>query len=73
MLYVDRIPKKIRILKFIAEQGIASIGDIQRYNGEADDFDSIRVILYQLGIGHIKFGDIPHGVWLSKIVLPLRF
>ena len=63
---MDRIPKKIHILKFIAEQGIVTIGDIQRNIGEADDFESIRVILYQLGIGHIKFGDIPHGVWFIK-------
>ncbi len=57
------VPQKIRILKFIAEQGIVTVDDINRHLFEDDKSSTIRVTLHQLKIGHVKFGHIKHGVW----------
>ena len=57
------IPQKIRILKFIAEQGIVTVDDINRGLFKNDKSSSIRVTLHKLDIGHAKFGHIKHGVW----------
>lgn len=60
---MGNIPQKIRILKFIAEQGVATIDDIRLYLGSQNHSASIRVTLYQLGIAHFKYGNFSHGVW----------
>ena len=57
------IPQKIRILKFIAEQGIVTIDDINRALFNDDKTATIRVTLHRLSMGHAKFGEIKHGVW----------
>lgn len=57
------IPKKIRILKFIAEQGVVTVDDINRGFFEDDKSSAVRVALHKLKIGHAKFGNIKHGVW----------
>jgi hypothetical protein len=57
------IPQKIRILKFIAEQGVVTVDDINRGLFENDKSTTIRVTLHQLQIVHSKFGNIKHGVW----------
>lgn len=57
------VPQKIRILKFIVEQGVVTLDDIRRFLGSENHTDSIRVTLYQLGATHIKYGKIPYGVW----------
>ncbi len=60
---MDRIPQKLLILKFIVEQGVVTLEDIKQFLNIPNDSGSIRVSLYQLGISHIKYGKIPHGVW----------
>jgi len=56
-------PQKIRILKFIAEQGIVTIDDINLGLFPKDKSASIRVILHQMGRQPIpSLGDIKHGV-----------
>lgn len=57
------VPQKIRILKFIAEQGVVSIDDINRALFTNDKSSIIRVTLHNLKIGHTKYGKIKHGVW----------
>jgi hypothetical protein len=57
------IPQKIRILKFIAEQGVVTVDDINRGLFKDDKSSIIRVTLHQLKIAHTKFGNIKHGVW----------
>lgn len=57
------IPQKIRILKFIAEQGVVTVDDITQGLFEIDKSDTTRVTLHQLKIAHAKFGHIKHGVW----------
>lgn len=57
------IPQKIRILKFIAEQGVVTVDDINRALFDNNKSATIRVTLHQLEIGHAKFGHIKHGVW----------
>jgi len=57
------IPQKIRILKFIAEQGVVTVDDINRGLFEDNKYSIIRVTLHQLKIAHAKFGNIKHGVW----------
>ncbi len=57
------IPKKIRILRFVIEQGVVTLDDIRCFLGNQDRKDSIRVTLYKLGASHVKYGKISHGVW----------
>ncbi len=57
------IPQKIRILKFIAEQGVATVDDISRSLFKNDKSSTVRVSLHQLGVRHTKYGDVKHGVW----------
>lgn len=57
------IPQKIQILKFIAEQGVVTVDDINRGLFEDNKSSIIRVTLHQLKIAHAKFGNIKHGVW----------
>jgi hypothetical protein len=57
------IPQKIHILKFIGEQGIVTISDVSRHLYNEDKYSYIRVTMYELGIAHLKFRDIPNGVW----------
>ena len=64
---MDNIPRKIRILKFIIEQGVVTLEDIRRYLRSRNHTDSIRATLYQVGTSHIKYGKIPYGVCMSII------
>ncbi len=57
------VPQKIKILRFVAEQGVATVEDIQKSLPGNLSLNSIRVTLYHLGLAHTKFGHIPHGVW----------
>ena len=57
------VPQKIKILKFIAEQGIVTIDDINLALFQKDKTSSVRVTLHQAGVGHEKFGSIKYGVW----------
>jgi len=57
------IPQKIHILKFIGEQGIVTIQDVSRHLYNEDKYSYVRVTMYELGIAHLKFRDIPNGVW----------
>ena len=57
------IPQKIMILKFIGEQGIVTVSDVTRHLFEDEKFSCVRVIMHQLGIAHMKFREIPNGVW----------
>ena len=58
-----RAPQKIQILKFIGEQGIASISDIAEFLSQPDKSESIRRTLYKLGVGQIRYPGIKHGIW----------
>jgi hypothetical protein len=63
------MPYKTQILKFIAEQGIVSIEDINRYfHPERDNSRAIRVTLYDMGVGHLRCysPDVKNGVWYIK-------
>lgn len=57
------VPQKIQILRFIVEQGVVTLDDIERFLRGENHAAAIRVALYKLGISHIKYGKIPHGVW----------
>ena len=56
-------PQKVRILKYVAEQGVVTIGDINASLFESDRTSTIRVTLHQMGVAHVKFGRIQYGVW----------
>ena len=60
---MGEVPQKFRILRYIIEQGVVTLDDIRRYLGSQNHTDSIRVTLYQLRAGHLKYGKIPYGVW----------
>ena len=60
------IPQKIQILKFVAEQGIVSIEDINRYfYPDRDNSKAIRVTLYDMEVSHLRYYSpaIKNGVW----------
>lgn len=60
---MNRTPQKILILKFVVEQGIATLEDIRQYLNLKEDSGYLRVALYKLGVSHLKYGKIPHGIW----------
>lgn len=58
-----RIPQKIQILKFVAEQAIVSAQDINRYFFKEDKTNVIVSTLYQLGVAHMIYGLVQGGLW----------
>ena len=61
--------QKIQILKFVAEQGIVSIEDINRhFYPDRDNSKAIRVTLYDMGVGHLRYysPEVKNGVWYIK-------
>lgn len=61
-----KVPQKIKILRFIAEQGIVTVNDVQRFLGNRCSLNSMRVALYKLGLGRMQFPNVRHGVWYIK-------
>ncbi len=57
------ISQTIQILRFIAEQGLVSIDDINRYLFNENKFRIIRSILYRMGINHIRYCNYYGGLW----------
>ncbi len=60
------IPQKILILKFIGEQGIVSVADVARHLLKPEKFEVVRITMHQLGISHMKYRHIEHGVWFIE-------
>ncbi len=59
----QKIPQKIQFLKFVAEQGVVSAQDINRYFFKEDKIDVIISTLYQLGVSRLWYGKTYGGVW----------
>ena len=57
------IPPKIYILKFVGEQGIVSVDDVTRHLFQPDKFRAVRIALHKLGVSHVKYTGVKHGVW----------
>jgi len=60
---VRAIPPKIHILRFVGEQGVVSVDDVTRHLFLPDKLSAVRIALYKLGLAHVKYKDIKHGVW----------
>jgi len=60
---VRAIPPKIQILKFVWEQGIVTVDDVTRHLFQPDKFRAVRIALHKLGVAHIKYPGIKHGIW----------
>ncbi len=58
-----RIPQKIQILKFVAEQGIVSAADVNRYFFTEDKTNVILTTMYQLGLANMWYGNVRGGLW----------
>ena len=58
-----KIPKKIRILKFVAEQGIVSVQNVKGKFDIPDSSDVARKTMSELKIAHVKYGTVKNGVW----------
>jgi len=59
----QKIPQKIQFLRFIAEQGVVSAQDINRYFFKENKMDVIISTLYQLGVSRMWYGKTYGGVW----------
>ncbi len=60
---MSAIPQKIQVLKFVAEQGVVSVQDVEQHLSSSNKSSAIRVTMYQLGISHMKFPNVLNGVW----------
>ena len=59
-----KIPIKFQILGFIAQQGVVSIEDLNRhFYPERDNSKALRVILYDMGLAHLRYSATKNGVW----------
>ena len=59
-------PLKIQMLRFIAEQGIVSLEDINRhFYPDRNNSKAIRVTLYDMGVSHLRYysPEVKNGVW----------
>ena len=65
------VPQKIKILKFIWEQGVVSVDDIARHLSFSQKPESIRRALYKLGISQLKYSGVKHGLW--RVDKPVQF
>ena len=61
-----KIPMKIKILKYVAEQGLVCVSDVERHLGMKRKTNSIRVTMRQLGLRCLRFGVIKYGVWFVE-------
>ena len=59
----NTICQRMRALKYVFEQGFASLLDIKSFLNSQADNSSFRVALYQFGLSHLSFHTIPNGVW----------
>ena len=57
------IPQKIQILRFIAEQGIVSVKDVNDYFFTQDKTKLILSTLYQLGLNRMWYFNVSGGLW----------
>ena len=60
------IPQKIKILKFVGEQGIVTLSDVTRHLSKPEKFDSVRMTMHQLGISQMRYRHEKHGIWFIE-------
>lgn len=58
---------KVKVLRYVAEQGVVTVEDVQRYFVSNYSANTMRVALYKSGLRHIKFGNIQYGLWCIKL------
>ncbi len=57
------ISQRIKILKYVAEQGVVCLDDVARHLGKTDQLPVIRTALYDCGIAHTKYRNLKQGIW----------
>ena len=57
------IPNKIRILRFVADQGVVTIWDVMENLKMWVDPNTVRITMFRMGITQMKYGGIKHGIW----------
>ena len=60
------VPQRIKILKFVAEQGVVTLDDVARHLGKFNQIFAVRSALYDCGLTHTKFGDVRQGIWFIQ-------
>ena len=60
------IPQRIKILKFVAEQGVVTVEDVARHLRKSHQIPAIRTALHDCGLSHTKYGDIRQGIWFIQ-------
>ena len=57
------VTQRIKILKFVAEQGVVTLDDVARHLRKPNQNPVIRTALHDCGLAHTKYGEIKHGLW----------
>lgn len=63
---MSSVPQRIHILKYTAEQGVVTLGDVVSSLKDVNSSSSIRVMMHQASLGRMKYGKVKHGVWFIK-------
>ena len=60
------IPQRIKILKFVGEQGIVTLSDVARHLSKPEKIESIRITLHNLGVSKMRYRHEKHGIWFIE-------
>ena len=72
---MNSVPLKIRILKYVADQGVVTVQDVMDYFEQWKDPHTVRVTMINLGITQMKYGSLRFGIWFindKKLIERLR-
>ncbi|MCK5580743.1 MAG: hypothetical protein KAJ18_05665 [Candidatus Omnitrophica bacterium] len=54
---------RMKVLRFVAEQGVVRVSDVMDYFRRWDSEHAVRVMMNELGIRHQQYGDFKYGIW----------
>lgn len=57
------IPNKIKVLRFVADQGVVTVWDVMEYLKLRVDANTVRITMFRLGITQMRYGGHKHGIW----------
>jgi len=57
---------KIKVLRFVAEQGVVRVSDVMDYFRKWNSEHAVRVMMNELGITHQQYGGFKYGIWFVE-------